>query len=453
MLERLQVLQIADVLTQEGVAVTCQAERVLELRAAGEDLGERPRQRHRERGVTPRPPQKPRPSCAHQPDRVVVAHGDLAIVHEIGVRHHGQPVDLLPALHDRLFREVAARHHQRPPSLTQEQDVQRRVRQHRPEVPLPHGDLGVDGESAGCRRRRGASRPAALPRLRTGRAVRMHVPPLKQHDGVFGRGQQLDLAVVHPAVTAQLLEAVEHHGKRLVGPPFAVLEPQDRSAIGRVARQMEAAEALHRQDLAAPQQLRRSTYRPGRVIDSAHRQLLDRAVRPAHQAHARAAHRAGVGLGMEAPVRGIFVLAPASGAQREGTHGRALAVVGQVLDDREARATVRAVGEGIVVAAIGRIEQLGAAVSAGRDVRRDQLIGAGLDSAVRDHEDLVVFALRGRTRQLGDEGARRRLRRQRCDKGVYCGGRAFNVDLHSRRRVAHPAGDAVAFAPVHRRTA
>jgi len=52
-LQRLQVLQIADMLAEKGVGVAREAEGVLELGAAGERLREGPRQGHRERGVAP----------------------------------------------------------------------------------------------------------------------------------------------------------------------------------------------------------------------------------------------------------------------------------------------------------------------------------------------------------------------------------------------------------------
>jgi len=55
----------------------------------------------------------------------------------------------------------------------------------------------------------------------------------------------------------------------------------------------------------------------------------------------------------------------------------ALAIVGQVLDDGEARTAVGAVRERVAVAAVGRLEQLAAAVVAGGDVGRDELVGEG----------------------------------------------------------------------------
>ena len=70
---------------------------------------------------------------------------------------------------------------------------------------------------------------------------------------------------------------------------------------------------------------------PGGVGGLAYGKLLHPAVgRAAQQPHPRSAHRAGVGLGVKAPVGWVLVLAPAGRAEREAAHRRALAVVGQV---------------------------------------------------------------------------------------------------------------------------
>ena len=104
------------------------------------------------------------------------------------------------------------------------------------------------------------------------------------------------------------------------------------------------------------------------------------------QPHARTAHRTRVGLRVEATVARVLVLPPAGRAQREAPHGRPLAVVGQVLDDREPGPAVGAVGERVVVAAVARVEELATAVVAGGDVRRDELVGAGVGLTLEDDE-------------------------------------------------------------------
>ena len=183
-LQRLQVLEVADVLAEEGVGVAREAEGVLELGAGRQRLRERPRQGHRERGVAPGPADQPRPAAAHLRDGVVVAHGDLPVVHQIGVGDRRQPVDLLPAFDDRLLRQVAAGHDQRPAGGLQEQHVERRVREHRAEVALAESDLLVH--------RVAVSRA----RLGAGLTGGADSAPLKQHDRVFRRREQLGLCGV-----------------------------------------------------------------------------------------------------------------------------------------------------------------------------------------------------------------------------------------------------------------
>ena len=79
----------------------------------------------------------------------------------------------------------------------------------------------------------------------------------------------------------------------------------------------------------------------------------------------RAAYRAGVRLGVEASIQGVLVLGPARVAHREVLHGRVGPVVGQALNDAEARAAVGAVGERVEVATVGGVEQLMQAIGAG----------------------------------------------------------------------------------------
>ena len=98
------------------------------------------------------------------------------------------------------------------------------------------------------------------------------------------------------------------------------------------------------------------------------------------------ADRAGVGLGVKAPVERVVVLALAVGAHGKGRMVVSGPVVGDVADDGEARPAVGAVGEGIAVAAVGGVEQLAQAVGAGGDVGRDELVAARLGHAVADLE-------------------------------------------------------------------
>jgi len=73
-------------------------------------------------------------------------------------------------------------------------------------------------------------------------------------------------------------------------------------------------------------------------------------------------------VGVEGPVGGVLVLAPAVVAQLERSHRRVPSVVGRRAHDREARAALGAVDERVAVAAVVRVEQLAAARLAERDV-------------------------------------------------------------------------------------
>src|SRR5262249_29969170 len=86
------------------------------------------------------------------------------------------------------------------------------------------------------------------------------------------------------------------------------------------------------------------------------------------QRQARATQGTGSGLGVEAPVVGVFVLGAASGTEVKGRHRGACPVVRRTADDRQTRTAIGAVEERIAVAAVGRVEQLGQAGVAGGDV-------------------------------------------------------------------------------------
>jgi hypothetical protein len=71
---------------------------------------------------------------------------------------------------------------------------------------------------------------------------------------------------------------------------------------------------------------------------------------------------------MEAPVEWIFVLGLTVGAHWENAHGRLVAIIGNILDDREAWATVGAIDEGIAIAPVGWIKEFAQAIITGSGV-------------------------------------------------------------------------------------
>ena len=79
---------------------------------------------------------------------------------------------------------------------------------------------------------------------------------------------------------------------------------------------------------------------------------------------------------METSVGRVFVFAFAVGAQLESRHRGEWTVIGNVLNDGEARSAVGAVNEGIVIASVSGVEEFAQAVIADSDIRRDGLEGA-----------------------------------------------------------------------------
>ena len=113
---------------------------------------------------------------------------------------------------------------------------------------------------------------------------------------------------------------------------------------------------------------------------------------------------AGDGLGVKAAIGRIAIFRAARLAQRERRHRRLGAIVGDGVDDAEARAAMRAIGEGIAEAALEGIGDL---------LRRRR----GADRGVR--RDLRYARRRRCSRQCGNRRADRRRRRVfRCDRSA-----------------------------------
>jgi hypothetical protein len=87
---------------------------------------------------------------------------------------------------------------------------------------------------------------------------------------------------------------------------------------------------------------------------------------------------------MEAAVRGVIILTLTLRTHLETAHGGLGAVVGDVLDDGEARAAVGAIGKRVAIAPVGKIQNLSQTGLAGSDIRGDKLILALLGDAMPD---------------------------------------------------------------------
>ena len=217
--------------------------------------------------------------------------------------------------------------------------VQRGVGQHDPELAVAR------------RRRRGD----ACLRLRLRPARQQHDRPGRAGQQVGGRGVDLGQAPRRGQVRG-------HDRERLVLAVLAGPQPRDGLLAGGVGGQVIAAQPLHGEDPALPEQFGGRRQRlaladvPGRVPQ--------RQPRPAGRAAGR--------LGVETAVTGVVVFGGARLAHRERRHGRHRPVVGHIPDDGEPGPAVGAVDERVPEPPVGRIDELAQAVGAGRGVRRYQ---------------------------------------------------------------------------------
>jgi hypothetical protein len=126
---------------------------------------------------------------------------------------------------------------------------------------------------------------------------------------------------------------------------LALAKGADSSVVARIDEEMKPADSLHGDDLAGANGVRR---RKQGVVAATNRSCEI----ASPKLKLRTAIGTGIGLRVEAPVFGVVVFGLAGRTHFETTHRRVHAVVGQRLDDAETRAAVRAVGEGVSVAAV-----------------------------------------------------------------------------------------------------
>ncbi len=391
-----------------------QAEGALELGAAGQEgpLG-REREVDRVRHPPPRAADHDGRARRGRPHhRVVRARGDRAVVEQDEVGDAGQALQrVLVAVGDRLVRDVAAGHHQRPARVAQQQVVERRVGQHHAEV------------------RRG--------RRHRGRHRRPR-PPRRHDDRPVAAPQQALVRGAEARERPRRLAVGGHHRERLLLPALARPQPRDRPLVLCPAGKVEAPDPLHGDDRALVEGGRRPGDRVVCQLATRHSANWP----PPHEPGRRAALRAGVGLGVEAAVGWVLVLCAAAVAHGEAGHRGALAVVWDAQDDREAGAAGGAVDEGVAVAAVGRVAELGQAVVAGGGVGRD---GGGRRGAALAGEDgEAAIAERGHLARLDPLDARqgRGLAGQPLEEALDGGPLRLDLDHHAAGVVENEAGEA-----------
>jgi hypothetical protein len=221
--ERLDVLEVADVVRDPRAPPAGDAERALELRPAREHVASRRhRQRERARHGTARAPQRQRPPARDPQHRVVGPRLDRPVVAEHEVRDPGEALErVVVAVGDRLVGHVAARHHQRLADAGQQQVVERAVREH-------HSQLGRAGGD----------------RIRHPRVA----PPRREHDRAVAAAQQRRLDGPEHDEPPGGLQVRRHQRKRLLLTVLPRPKRRHRPLVGRQAREMEPTDPLHRND-------------------------------------------------------------------------------------------------------------------------------------------------------------------------------------------------------------
>ena len=132
-----------------------------------------------------------------------------------------------------------------------------------------------------------------------GRSAVDAVALAQQDDRPLRRFQQRALAGGHRRERLRGRRVRDHHRERLFLARLAFAQLRHRAGVGGIAGQMEPAEPLDRDDLPA----REPAHGVGNRVD-----VFDRRAARIAQREPRPADRAGVRLGVEAPVVGCAVL-------------------------------------------------------------------------------------------------------------------------------------------------
>ena len=266
--------------------------------------------------------------------------------------------------------------------------MQRRIGQHDPDP----GEPGRDGRSK-------------------------HAAVLHQHDRPRGLRQKTALHLDRRSDAVERGEVRDHHGKGLRLARLAPAQLGDRALVPGVAHQMEAADALQRDDLARAD---RRDDRFNRVRQT------------------RAASGAADRLGMEAAVRRVAIVARAGRAHDERRHRGLRSVIGELARQRKARAAMGAGDERVEVEAARRIEQIVEAGVAYRRVRHDAR-AHGPALARRDGKS--GGAERGDALDLDRLDASERRRRAAQAIEEFAGAHAFDLEDDAIGSVAHEAAE------------
>ena len=340
-------------------------------------------------------------------------------MHQEHVGNLGQALEgFVVALHQRLPVRVGAGHHEDggldliepcgagrvAGGFVEEQIMERRVGQHHADFVEARGDA-----------RQGVVKVGQL---------------FEQHDGPLGAFEGGRFGGRHLGPVGHAGHVGKHQRQRLVGTALAHTQAQHRIAIGGVAGQVKTTEALdgdHFAQLQAAQGFGHRVAGQGRHAVG----LVEAQLRPAF--------RAGIRLGMEAPVARVAVFGIAAGALGKGRHAGARPVVGQAAGDGVARAAVGAVDEGVAPAPVLRVEKFGQARRTHAHVRPD----GGGDNPLHARQDLEAPARvvgRNHFRLDGIHSCQgRRLAGEALGESIEDRLTALDLDLYPAPVIAHPA--------------
>ena len=277
----LEILQVADVLAQEGVSALAEAEAGLLLGPAGEDLRFLLRHGQRLGHIAARAAGKILLSVQHPAQRIVTARLNPAVVHQKTVRDAPEGFQRFRVVpDDRRIGEVRTGHDQHVGPVFKQQHVQRCIGQHHPE-------------------------PAVLAQVFQARLLL-----LQQDDGLPGAGEDPLLRSRYFADAFHRGKIPAHDGKGLLVPLLSPAQTYGDRRILAAAGQVKAAEALAGKDFPLLQR------RPGKLRRIPRSRLPGGIIK----LQRGSADRAAVRLGVVAPVSDVVILAVTVRAHREGLH-------------------------------------------------------------------------------------------------------------------------------------
>ena len=257
------------------------------------------------------------------------------------------------------------------------------------------------------------------------------IPPLQQDDRAFRRLEQSPFGCRDDDRALHVGQGWEHDRERLLLAMLQGSQPLHRAVVIGPHEEVKSAEPFHGHNASFADRADGigECGASGREHPAA--RIDERQPGPAR--------RTGVRLRVEPAIQRVVVFALAGLAHHEALHRRAGPVVRQRLDDGEARAAVRAVGEGILEAAIRGIEDLAQAIVAGGDIRKDERDQRPVGRALADLEPGIAARVEPRCFQALDCGARRPFGKEPRQEAVEGETIPLDLDAHPLRRVAHPS--------------